>query len=147
MNSNPFMTASEMISAKQPTPLPITDKIPAALPCPNGELENLFAIFDKETARVLRDPENWTDESWHDWDSKWFCDSLNLIPIHILSQRKEFRKSIMIRNTYAEILNLLQADIMRKLKKSNLKNKKRETLLDAMFVTIAGISAAMKNTG
>ena len=70
-----------------------------------------------------------------------------LIPKHILSQRKEFRKSIMIRNTYAEILNLLQADIMRKLKKSNLKNKKREKLLDAMFVTIAGIAAAMKNTG
>ena len=70
-----------------------------------------------------------------------------LIPKHILSQRKEFRKSIMIRNTYAEILNLLQADIMRKLNKSNVKNKKREKLLDAMFVTIAGIAAAMKNTG
>ena len=70
-----------------------------------------------------------------------------LIPKHILSQRKEFRKSIMIRNTYAEILNLLQADIMRKLRKSNLKSKKREKLLDAMFVTIAGIAAAMKNTG
>ena len=53
----------------------------------------------------------------------------------------------MIRNTYAEILNLLQADIMRKLKKKNLKSKKREKLLDAMFVTIAGIAAAMKNTG
>ena len=70
-----------------------------------------------------------------------------LIPKHILNQRKEFRKSIMIRNTYAEILNLLQADIMRKLNKSNVKNKKREKLLDAMFVTIAGIAAAMKNTG
>ena len=70
-----------------------------------------------------------------------------LIPKHILNQRKEFRKSIMIRNTYAEILNLLQADIMRKLRKSNLKSKKREKLLDAMFVTIAGIAAAMKNTG
>ena len=33
------------------------------------------------------------------------------------------------------------------IKKSNLKNKKREKLLDAMFVTIAGIAAAMKNTG
>ncbi len=70
-----------------------------------------------------------------------------LIPKHILNQRKEFRKSIMIRNTYAEILNLLQADIMRKLKEKNLKSKKREKLMDAMFVTIAGISAAMKNTG
>ena len=70
-----------------------------------------------------------------------------LIPKHILSQRKEFRKSIMIRNTYAEILNLLQADIMRKLNKRNLKSNNRKILSDAMFVTIAGIAAAMKNTG
>ena len=70
-----------------------------------------------------------------------------LIPKHILNQRKEFRKSIMIRNTYAEILNLLQADIMRKLNKRNLKSNARTILSDAMFVTIAGIAAAMKNTG
>ena len=70
-----------------------------------------------------------------------------LIPIHILNQRKEFRKSIMLRNTYAEILNLLQANIMRKLNKKNLNKKQKETLMDAMFVTITGISSAMKNTG
>ena len=70
-----------------------------------------------------------------------------LIPSHILNQRKEFRKSIMIRDTYAETLNLLQADIMRKLNKKSLKKKQKETLMDAMIVTITGISAAMKNTG
>jgi len=70
-----------------------------------------------------------------------------LIPSHILNQRKEFRKSIMLRNTYAEILNLLQADIMRKLNKKSLNKKQKETLMDAMIVTITGISAAMKNTG
>ena len=70
-----------------------------------------------------------------------------LIPIHILNQRKEFRKSIMLRNTYAEILNLLQANIMRKLNKKNLNKKQKEILMDAMFVTITGISSAMKNTG
>ena len=70
-----------------------------------------------------------------------------LIPSHILNQRKEFRKSIMIRDTYAETLNLLQADIMRKLNKKNLNKKQKETLMDAMIVTITGISAAMKNTG
>ena len=70
-----------------------------------------------------------------------------LIPKHILNQRKEFRKSIMLRNTYAEILNLLQANIMRKLNKKNLNKKQKEILMDAMIVTITGISAAMKNTG
>jgi len=70
-----------------------------------------------------------------------------LIPTHILEQRKSYRESIRIRNTYAETLNLLQADIMKKLKITNLRNADRKLLMDAMMVTIAGISAAMKNTG
>jgi len=70
-----------------------------------------------------------------------------LIPTHILEQRKSYRESIRIRNTYAETLNLLQADIMRKLNKNSLKGKNKKILKDAMLVTIAGISAAMKNTG
>jgi len=36
---------------------------------------------------------------------------------------------------------------MKKLKKNNLKRKNRKILMDAMLVTIAGIAAAMKNTG
>ena len=70
-----------------------------------------------------------------------------IIPENIISQRKEFRKSIMLRNTYAEILNLLQADIMRKLKIKKLTTNQKNILMDAMMVTISGISAAMKNTG
>jgi phosphoenolpyruvate carboxylase len=70
-----------------------------------------------------------------------------IIPSYILEQRKEYRVSIRIRNTYAEVLNILQADIMNKLKKSNLRNKDKTILKDAILVTIAGIAAAMKNTG
>ena len=70
-----------------------------------------------------------------------------IIPSYILEQRKEYRVSIRIRNTYAEVLNILQADIMNKLKKSNLRNKDKKILKDAILVTIAGIAAAMKNTG
>ena len=75
--------------------------------------------------------------------------SLNkkIIPKHILNQRKAFRKSIKIRNTYAEILNLLQADIMKKLNQKNITITNRAFLMDAMIVTISGIAAAMKNTG
>ena len=70
-----------------------------------------------------------------------------LIPKHILNHRKDYRESIKVRNTYAETLNLLQADVMKKLNSTNLKNNNKEILTDAMLITIAGISAAMKNTG
>jgi len=70
-----------------------------------------------------------------------------LVPKKILNQRKAYRESIRVRNTYAETLNLLQADIMKKLNKTNMSNKKRAILMDVMLVTIAGIAAAMKNTG
>ena len=36
---------------------------------------------------------------------------------------------------------------MKKLKATNLKNADKKLLMDTMMVTIAGISAAMKNTG
>jgi len=36
---------------------------------------------------------------------------------------------------------------MRKLNKNSLKSKNKKILKDAMLLTIAGISAAMKNTG
>jgi len=70
-----------------------------------------------------------------------------IIPTYILEQRKEYRDSIRKRNTYAEVLNILQADIMKKLYKKKLKTKDKKFLIDAMLVTIAGIAAAMKNVG
>jgi phosphoenolpyruvate carboxylase len=70
-----------------------------------------------------------------------------IIPSFILEQRKEYRESIRIRNTYAEVLNLLQADIMKKLNQNKTKGESRKILTDAMLVTVAGIAAAMKNTG
>ena len=70
-----------------------------------------------------------------------------IIPNYILEQRKGYRDSIRKRNTYAEVLNILQADIMKKLYKKKLKIKDKKFLIDAMLVTIAGIAAAMKNVG
>jgi len=70
-----------------------------------------------------------------------------IIPTYILEQRKEYRDSIRKRNTYAEVLNILQADIMKKLYKKRLKVKDKKLLIDSMLVTIAGIAAAMKNVG
>jgi phosphoenolpyruvate carboxylase len=70
-----------------------------------------------------------------------------IIPSYILEQRKGYRESIRKRNTYAEVINILQADIMKKLYKNKLKIKNKKLLTDAMLVTIAGIAAAMKNVG
>ena len=51
-----------------------------------------------------------------------------------------------MRNIYSEVLNIIQPIVIKKLKKSrNLKDKK--LLEDALMTSIAGISAAMKNTG
>jgi len=36
---------------------------------------------------------------------------------------------------------------MKKIKRSNISNKNRKILLDALMTTISGLSAAMKNTG
>ena len=44
-------------------------------------------------------------------------------------------------------LNILQAVVMSKLSKKKLKNIDKKYLNDAMITSIAGISAAMKNTG
>jgi len=70
-----------------------------------------------------------------------------IIPENIINQRKTYRKSIKIRNTYAETLNLLQADMMKKLKTTNFNKKDKKVLIEAILTTISGLSAAMKNTG
>ena len=70
-----------------------------------------------------------------------------IIPTYVLEQWKEYRDSIRKRNTYAEVLNILQADIMKKLYKKKLNVKDKKFLTDSMLITIAGIAAAMKNVG
>ena len=70
-----------------------------------------------------------------------------ITPKDVVKERKEFRKSLFIRNNYTETLNILQANIMNKI--NNIINKKldKKFLEDALMTSIAGISAAMKNTG
>jgi phosphoenolpyruvate carboxylase len=51
-----------------------------------------------------------------------------------------------VRSIYSEVLNIIQPIAINKLKKkNNAQNKKY--LNDALLTSIAGISAAMKNTG
>jgi len=70
-----------------------------------------------------------------------------ITPIEILNQRKKFRTTVLVRNIYSEVLNILQAVVMNKISKKKLRNDDKKYLNDAMITSIAGISAAMKNTG
>ena len=70
-----------------------------------------------------------------------------ITPREVIMERKQFRKALFIRNNYTETLNILQANIMNKINKSNLKIQDKKYLDDALMTSIAGISAAMKNTG
>ncbi len=70
-----------------------------------------------------------------------------ITPKEVVKERKEFRKSLFIRNNYTEMLNILQANVMKKLTNKKYKNFDKKFLEDALMTSIAGISAAMKNTG
>ena len=64
----------------------------------------------------------------------------------IILTRKQFRTLIMVRAIYSEVLNIIQPIVMSKLNK-NKKISEKKYLNDALLTSIAGISAAMKNTG
>ncbi len=64
----------------------------------------------------------------------------------MILSRKQFRTLIIVRGVYSEVLNIIQPIVIHKIKKNkNLTDKKY--LNDALLTSIAGISAAMKNTG
>tara|TARA_B100001063_G_scaffold223623_1_gene230983 strand:- start:216 stop:572 length:357 start_codon:yes stop_codon:yes gene_type:complete len=70
-----------------------------------------------------------------------------ITPKEILNQRKKFRTTVLVRNIYSEVLNILQAVVMKKTSNKKLTANDKKYLNDAMITSIAGISAAMKNTG
>lgn len=60
----------------------------------------------------------------------------------LLEENATLRRSIAVRNPYVDPLNLLQAELLRRVRKDP-----NETLQDALLVTINGIAAGMRNTG
>ena len=69
-----------------------------------------------------------------------------ITPKEIVKTRKQFRTSVFVRNIYSEVINIIQPIVIKKLKNSK-KLKDKKFLEDALMTSIAGISAAMKNTG
>ena len=70
-----------------------------------------------------------------------------ITPKEIINERKKFRSGVIVRNIYTEVLNIIQAVVMHKIKNKKLNSDKKNDLNDALLTSIAGISAAMKNTG
>tara|TARA_Y100000022_G_scaffold88496_1_gene76257 strand:- start:148 stop:1824 length:1677 start_codon:yes stop_codon:yes gene_type:complete len=69
-----------------------------------------------------------------------------ITPKEIANARKQFRNSIIVRNIYTEVLNIIQPIVISKIK--TIKGRENKKYLnDALLTSIAGISAAMKNTG
>ncbi len=69
-----------------------------------------------------------------------------ITPKEILNSRKQFRSSVFVRSIYSEVLNIIQPIVIKKLK-NNKNSLNKKYLNDALLTSIAGISAAMKNTG
>jgi len=70
-----------------------------------------------------------------------------ITPKEVIKERKKFREALFIRNNYTEMLNILQANIMNKINNKKYQKIDQKFLDDALITSIAGISAAMKNTG
>ncbi len=69
-----------------------------------------------------------------------------ITPKEIAANRKQFRSPIIARSIYSEVLNIIQPTVIKKLQ-VNKNPKNKQYLNDALLTSIAGISAAMKNTG
>ena len=58
------------------------------------------------------------------------------------------RRSIDVRNPYVDPINLLQVELLRRLRsQSETRNEDEVWLRRALLVTINGVAAGMRNTG
>ena len=56
-----------------------------------------------------------------------------ITPKEVIKERKEFRKALFIRNNYTEMLNILQANIMKKLTNKKYKKLDKKFLEDSII--------------
>ena len=59
-----------------------------------------------------------------------------ITPKEILNSRKQFRKNLIVRNIYSEVLNIIQPIVIKKLK-NNINDRNKQFLNDALLTSIA----------
>jgi phosphoenolpyruvate carboxylase len=62
--------------------------------------------------------------------------------VELLENNRVLRRSIEVRNPYVDPINVVQAEVLRRLRSSD-----DDGLRDAFVVTVNGIAAGMRNTG
>ena len=65
----------------------------------------------------------------------------------LLEDNAVLRRSIDVRNPYVDPINLLQVELLHRLRARSGEGEDRESLRWALMVTINGIAAGMRNTG
>jgi phosphoenolpyruvate carboxylase len=65
----------------------------------------------------------------------------------LLEEQPVLRRSIEVRNPYVDPLNLLQAELLRRLRALSAEDPAVEAVRAALLVTVNGIAAGMRNTG
>lgn len=63
----------------------------------------------------------------------------------LLGNNPVIQKSIFLRNPYTDVLNLLQAELIRRFRAAD--GDEKESLRHALFLSINGVAAAMQSTG
>jgi phosphoenolpyruvate carboxylase len=89
--------------------------------------EGLRPVGDALRARLLRTVDQVRDATGHD---------------RLLETNHALRRSIDVRNPYVDPINVVQAEILRR-----LRQQPDDALRDAFIVTVNGIAAGMRNTG
>ena len=62
---------------------------------------------------------------------------------NLLEKNPRLRRSIEVRNPYVDPINIVQVELLRRLRSDQVDQRLR----DALLVTINGIAAGMRNTG
>ncbi len=100
---------------------------------PTSELYNKkSSVFHKRLVKQFKESERWMKEITGNE--------------HILDHNKVIQNSIKFRNPFTYPLNIIQAELLSRWKKTELEEEKEE-LTEALFLNINGIAAAMQSTG
>lgn len=63
----------------------------------------------------------------------------------LLERNAVLRRSINVRNPYVDPINMVQVELLRRVRESDVEDQKR--LQDALLITVNGVAAGMRNTG